>query len=194
MHKANCLNLLHNNSGFLTVTLPLSEMSLIWSSILDKAAKSIHLNIECRILQTFLYWRAPQQMLRTHRSLGAYCATLWWRLWGFFSFSILMENRWNDFNGGNPKYSRNNLSQYHFVHHKSHMDWPEIEPGPPRWEPATNCLSHGTAYFQLYFPMLWNILCGSEPADLDRGAWNIFHTLSHTGRKGFKIFASFFCI
>jgi hypothetical protein len=20
------------------------------------------------------------------------------------------------------------------VHHKSHMDWPGIEPGPPRWE------------------------------------------------------------
>jgi hypothetical protein len=27
-----------------------------------------------------------------------------------------------------------NLSQCHFVHNKSHMDWPGIEPGPPRWE------------------------------------------------------------
>jgi hypothetical protein len=25
---------------------------------------------------------------------------------------------------GNPKNSEKNLSQYHFVHHKSHMDWP----------------------------------------------------------------------
>jgi hypothetical protein len=29
-------------------------------------------------------WRAPQQMLRTHRSLKAYCATLWWRRLVFF--------------------------------------------------------------------------------------------------------------
>jgi hypothetical protein len=27
----------------------------------------------------FLWRRAPQQTLRTHRSLKAYCATLWWR-------------------------------------------------------------------------------------------------------------------
>jgi hypothetical protein len=33
-----------------------------------------------------------------------------------------------------PKYSGKKLSQCHFVHHKSHMDWPGIETGPPRWE------------------------------------------------------------
>jgi hypothetical protein len=27
-----------------------------------------------------------------------------------------------------------NLSQCHFVHNKSRMDWPGREPGPPRWE------------------------------------------------------------
>jgi hypothetical protein len=27
-----------------------------------------------------------------------------------------------------------NLPQRHFVHHKSHMTRPGIEPGPPRWE------------------------------------------------------------
>jgi hypothetical protein len=26
------------------------------------------------------------------------------------------------------------LPQCHFVHHKFNMTWPELEPGPPRWE------------------------------------------------------------
>jgi hypothetical protein len=52
----------------------------------------------------------------------------------FFFFFLLfeaMEHRWNEIDKGKPKYSRKNLSQCHFVHHKSHMDWPRIEPGPP---------------------------------------------------------------
>jgi hypothetical protein len=45
-----------------------------------------------------------------------------------------MEQWWNDTDRGKPKYfDERNLSQWHFVHHKSNADWPGIELGlPPR--------------------------------------------------------------
>jgi hypothetical protein len=39
---------------------------------------------------------APQHMLRTHRSLDAYSATLCWRLFWFFFLFRVMEHRWNE--------------------------------------------------------------------------------------------------
>jgi hypothetical protein len=35
---------------------------------------------------------------------------------------------------GNPKNSEKNVSQYHFFHHKFHIDWPGLEPGLLLWE------------------------------------------------------------
>jgi hypothetical protein len=42
-------------------------------------------------------------------------------------FFRVIEHRWNEIDRGNPKYSGKNLSQWHFVHHKSYMDRPGIE-------------------------------------------------------------------
>jgi hypothetical protein len=43
------------------------------------------------------------------------------------------EPQWNDIDRGKPKNSEINLSQGHFVCHRSHMDWPRHEPGPLQW-------------------------------------------------------------
>jgi hypothetical protein len=52
--------------------------------------------------------------------------------------------RWNDTDRRKPKNSEKDVSQCHFVHHKSHMEWPASEPGPPR----PYCLMSGYAYFR----------------------------------------------
>jgi hypothetical protein len=43
-----------------------------------------------------------------------------------------MEYSWKDNEMGKPKYLEKNLLQGHFVHHKSHKDWPGTESGPLR--------------------------------------------------------------
>jgi hypothetical protein len=50
-----------------------------------------------------------------------------------YSPGVCGEPRWN-ISRGKPKNSNKNLTQYHFVHHKSYLNWPGREPGPPWWE------------------------------------------------------------
>jgi hypothetical protein len=45
-----------------------------------------------------------------------------------------MDHWWKDTEREELKYYEKNQIQFHFVHHKSHRDQPEIEPGPPHIE------------------------------------------------------------
>jgi len=54
---------------------------------------------------------------------------------------ISMGHWWNNTDAGIPKYSEKNLSQYHFVHNKSHMTSLDLHGD----RPMTNHLSHGMA-------------------------------------------------
>jgi len=57
---------------------------------------------------------------------------------------MAVEHWWNGSDRGKLKYWERNLSQWHFVQHKSHIDWLGIEPGSPWWESTTGSLGHGT--------------------------------------------------
>jgi hypothetical protein len=47
---------------------------------------------------------------------------------------VCMEYYWIDMDQETLKCLERNLSQCHFVHQKSHMDWPVIEPCPPQYD------------------------------------------------------------
>jgi len=98
------------------------------------------------------------QNVSKHRSRSAWCAkncqniiclqaTCTSRIW------MTMEHWWNDSDRGKLGHCDRNLSQYHFFHHKRHMDWSGIESRPIR-------LSNATVKF-ITHRVLWNrVPCG----------------------------------
>jgi hypothetical protein len=99
----------------------------------------------CRWYLRFFLWRAPQQMLRRHRSLEAYCATLWWR---WFAFSIFPSNgspvEWN-WQGKTEVLGEENCPSVTLF--TTNPTW--TNPGLRGERPATNRLSHDTAFWDI---------------------------------------------
>jgi hypothetical protein len=69
----------------------------------------------------FFLWKVPKSSLVCSSGVSNVNMEMSVELW------------WNDIDRVQPK-SEKNLSQCHFFHQRSHVDRPEIEPEPPRWE------------------------------------------------------------
>jgi hypothetical protein len=129
----------------------------------------------------FFKWRrAPQQTLRTHRSLEASCATVWWRWrWWLLLFIVLflvMEHRWNEIDRGKSKYSEKNPSQCHLCwevwrpHTHSAEDSTEI-----LWRPHTHAAEDSTEILQYIY---WQIA-----TDVSKNCNVFFFTVKQSKKK-----------
>jgi hypothetical protein len=67
-------------------------------------------------------------------STGFVLLTLWWRAAWRLKVGVSVGHWWNGADREQPRYWEKTLSQCHFLHHKSHMDWLGIEPWPLRCE------------------------------------------------------------
>jgi hypothetical protein len=89
----------------------------------------------------------PQQMLRTHRSLKAACATPMMKMSSFFYQVLqLMEHQWNEIDRGKPTTRRKTCPSATLS--TTNLTWidPGSNPGLRGERPATSRLSHGMAW------------------------------------------------
>ena len=107
----------------------------------SQLSENTYFYIQCAPIseKVLLFWKVTS--LRPFVSLvRATCRWKW--VWKF------VEWHWQ----GIPRYAEINLSQSHFVHHKSLVDWPGIEAALPHWLCKINlkgiqiCSSHVPVY------------------------------------------------
>ena len=124
---------------------------------LDTECSPPHFVIQLKLLKTkkvkvLFYPMPPPRFPKEH---------CFWKVPRLHPFVLMerVDHWWNDTDSGKQKYWERNLSPRHFLHHKSHIDWPRIEPGPLRERPASNRLSHGAALKQKI-----NLNCMQKPS------------------------------
>jgi hypothetical protein len=125
------------------------------------AAKADKWNTDSNTLQIsgvtsalLFLWRAPQQMLRTHRSLKAYCATLWCRRLLLFVFpnnGAPVEWNWQ---GKTEVLGEKPVPVPLCPPQIPHGLTPGSNPGLRGERPVTNRPSHGTAIFHSYLTLI----------------------------------------
>jgi hypothetical protein len=73
-----------------------------------------------------------------------------------------------------------NLPQCHFFHHKSHITYPGLEHGPPRWQPATGgCSCHYLTQYLIVRRMESTGFSDITWLLLDRSKENLWRALYH---------------
>jgi hypothetical protein len=95
---------------------------------LKRQVKFLCICLKLSVVFFFFCEGAPQQMLRTHRSLKAYCATLWWRWAVFFQVLQVMEHQWNEIDRGKPTTRRKTCPSATLSTTNLTRTWPVIEP------------------------------------------------------------------
>jgi hypothetical protein len=110
------------------------NISYILSETVPRVRKTYYRINSHKLL--FLWRRAPQQKLRTHLSLKAYCVTLWWRWRWWLVFPTF------PYNGAPVEWNWQGKTE---ALGEKPVPVPHSNPDYRGGRPATNRLSHGVA-------------------------------------------------